>query len=70
MWSKICRASSPTPQQWVRLRAKQGGFPRLSAVHLVSSERGTGVQLLLQDLRGATGAKGDVWVVGAQVGSV
>lgn len=56
-----------TLQQWVRLRAKQGGFPRLSAVHLVSSVKGTGVQKLLQDLRGAAGAKGNVWVVGAQV---
>lgn len=55
------------PQQWVRTRAKQGGFPRLSAVHLVSSIKGTGVSALLQTLRAAAGAKGDVWVVGAQV---
>jgi hypothetical protein len=54
-------------QQWVRARAKQGGFPRLSALHLVSSVRGTGVGALLQDLRAAAGAKGDVWVIGAQV---
>lgn len=54
-------------QQWVRARAKQGGFPRLSALHLVSSVRGTGVAALLQDLRAAAGAKGDVWVIGAQV---
>ncbi len=54
-------------QQWVRTRAKQGGFPRLSGVHLVSSVRGTGVADLLNDLKGAAGSLGDVWVVGAQV---
>lgn len=54
-------------QQWVRTRAKQGGFPRLSGLHLVSSVRGTGVADLLNDLKGAAGSLGDVWVVGAQV---
>lgn len=58
--------SRPRLEQWVRTRAKQGGFPRLSAVHLVSSVKGTGVSALLQTLRAAAGAKGDVWVVGAQ----
>ena len=63
----MLRLLSRSAQQWVRARAKQGGFPRLSALHLVSSVRGTGVGALLQDLRAAAGAKGDVWVIGAQV---
>lgn len=54
-------------QQWVRKRCRQGGLPRLSAVHLVSSVRGTGVPELLVDLHKIAGQRGDVWVVGAQV---
>jgi len=53
-------------QQWCRQRARQGGLPRPSAVHTVSSLRGTGVPALLDDLRQLVGEHGDVWVVGAQ----
>ena len=53
-------------QQWCRQRARQGGLPRPSAVHTVSSLRGTGIPGLLDDLRGLAGEHGDVWVVGAQ----
>ena len=53
-------------QQWCRQRARQGGLPRPSAVHTVSSLRGTGIPALLDDLRHLVGEHGDVWVVGAQ----
>ncbi len=49
-------------QQWCRQRARQGGLPRPSAVHTVSSLRGTGVPALLDDLRQLVGEHGDVWV--------
>mmetsp|Transcript_1792 Transcript_1792/g.5215 ORF Transcript_1792/g.5215 Transcript_1792/m.5215 type:complete len:701 (+) Transcript_1792:224-2326(+) len=58
--------SRPRIEQWVRKRCRQGGLPRLSAVHLVSSVRGTGVPELLVDLHKIAGQRGDVWVVGAQ----
>lgn len=54
-------------EQWVRRRMAQGGLPRPSAVHVVSStQRRRGVRELLADLQAAVGQRGDVWVVGAQ----
>eukprot|EP00887_Chlorella_sp_A99_P007378 scaffold2.g7378.t1 len=53
-------------EQWVRRRMAQGGLPRPSAVHIVSSTRRRGVRELLADLQAAVGLRGDVWVVGAQ----
>ncbi|KAK9814077.1 hypothetical protein WJX72_000361 [[Myrmecia] bisecta] len=53
-------------QQWVRKRAKQGGLPRPSSVHLVSSLKSTGIKDLIRDLHQEVGERGDVWVVGAQ----
>jgi len=53
-------------QAWVRRRMAQGGLPRPSAVHIVSSEKGRGVKALLADLQTAVGTRGDVWVIGAQ----
>lgn len=53
-------------ERWVRGRCKQGGLPRLSGLHLVSSIKGTGVADLLSSLRKSAGRLGDVWVVGAQ----
>jgi hypothetical protein len=57
----------PLPQKWVRKRMAQGGLPRPSAVHIVSSTKQRGVRELLADLQSAVGLRGDVWVVGAQV---
>jgi ribosome biogenesis GTPase A len=51
---------------WVRRRMAQGGLPRPSAIHIVSSQKGAGVKDLLADLQAAVGTRGDVWVVGAQ----
>ena len=45
----------------------QGGLPKPSTVHVVSSTKGRGVRELLADLQAAVGMRGDVWVVGAQV---
>lgn len=53
-------------EAWVRKRIAQGGLPRPSAVHIVSSERGLGIKGLLAELQYAVGNRGDVWVVGAQ----
>ena len=53
-------------ERWVRRRVAQGGLPRPSAVHVVSSTRRRGVRELLADLQAAVGQRGDVWVVGAQ----
>jgi len=39
------------PQRWVRKRMAQGGLPRPSAVHIVSSTKGKGVRELLADLQ-------------------
>lgn len=44
----------------------QGGLPRPSAVHIVSSTKNKGVRELLADVQAAVGVRGDVWVVGAQ----
>lgn len=60
------QVSSTRIERWVRQRTKQGGLPRLSSLHLVSSIKGTGVPGLLAALRKTTGRLGDVWVVGAQ----
>lgn len=54
-------------ERWVRKRMAQGGLPRPSAVHIVSSTKQRGVRELLADLQAAVGVRGDVWVVGAQV---
>ncbi|PSC71397.1 IMP dehydrogenase GMP reductase [Micractinium conductrix] len=53
-------------ERWVRKRMVQGGLPRPSAVHVVSSTKQRGVRELLADLQAAVGVRGDVWVVGAQ----
>jgi GTP-binding protein EngB required for normal cell division len=60
------QATSARLEAWARRRMAQGGLPRASAVHVVSSERGTGVKELLAELQAAVGTRGDVWVVGAQ----
>lgn len=60
------KATRSRLESWVRQRMSQGGLPRPSAVHIVSSEKGTGIKPLLADLQAAVGARGDVWVVGAQ----
>ncbi len=60
------RASVSPPQRWVRKRMAQGGLPRPSAVHIVSSTKNKGVRELLADVQTAVGVRGDVWVVGAQ----
>ncbi|CAD7696687.1 unnamed protein product [Ostreobium quekettii] len=59
-------ASSRRLQDWVRMRARQGGFPPLASVHLVSSTQQSGVRPLLLDVVRSAGVRGDVWVVGAQ----
>lgn len=60
------QATNTRLEAWARRRMAQGGLPRASAVHVVSSERGTGVKELLAELQAAVGTRGDVWVVGAQ----
>ncbi|KAL4448813.1 hypothetical protein ABPG77_007530 [Micractinium sp. CCAP 211/92] len=53
-------------ERWVRKRMAQGGLPRPSAVHIVSSTKNKRVRELLADVQTAVGVRGDVWVVGAQ----
>lgn len=53
-------------ENWVRKRMTQGGLPRPSAVHVVSSTQKWGIRSLLADLQSAVGGRGDIWVVGAQ----
>ncbi|KAI3430584.1 hypothetical protein D9Q98_005177 [Chlorella vulgaris] len=53
-------------EKWVRKRMTQGGLPKPSTVHIVSSTKQRGVRELLLDLQSAVGERGDVWVVGAQ----
>ena len=65
--SALPRLPACLPQKWVRKRMAQGGLPRPSAVHIVSSTKQRGVRELLADLQSAVGLRGDVWVVGAQV---
>lgn len=60
------QATKKRIEAWVRRRIAQGGLPRPSAVHIVSSLKQQGVKRLLSDLQAATGTRGDVWVVGAQ----
>ena len=60
------KATNLRLEAWVRRRMAQGGLPRPSAVHIVSSQKGAGVRALLADLQSAVGTRGDVWVVGAQ----
>lgn len=52
--------------QWVRRRARAGGAPRVSAVHLVSAQTQWGVAALVQELQRMAGPRGDVWVIGSQ----
>lgn len=52
--------------QWVRRRAKAGGVPRLTGVHLVSAFKGWGIEALAEKVKELAGARGDCWVVGAQ----
>ena len=62
------QATTARLEQWVRKRITQGGLPRPSAVHIVSSHSSFGVKLLIVDLQKSlmSGSGGDVWVVGAQ----
>lgn len=53
-------------QNWVYMRCKQAGLPSPAAVYLVSSVKGTGVRDMMTDLQEKVGARGDIWVVGAQ----
>lgn len=50
----------------MRTRARHGGLPPLTSVHLVSSFNMVGVEGLLQDAVKQVGVRGDLWVVGAQ----
>ncbi|KAI8103575.1 hypothetical protein M9435_004910 [Picochlorum sp. BPE23] len=59
-------ATSARLEKWVRRRIADGGLPRPSSVHIVSSHTNSGVKSLLIDLQKSVGSKGDVWVVGAQ----
>ena len=59
-------ATTARLEAWVRKRIAQGGLPRPSSVHIVSSINGSGIKALLADLQSAVGNRGDVWVVGAQ----
>ncbi|CAN6204283.1 unnamed protein product [Urochloa humidicola] len=49
-----------------RARAGAGADLRLAGVHLVSAARGWGVRDLLDHMRELTGARGNVWAVGAR----
>lgn len=53
-------------ERWVRKRVSEGGLPKPSAVHIVSSHTKMGVKSLLVDIQNSIGTRGDVWVVGAQ----
>ncbi|CAI5948479.1 unnamed protein product [Closterium sp. NIES-65] len=53
-------------EQWIRRRAKAGGLPRLTSLHLLSAKTGFGVAYLASQLATLAGPRGDVWVVGAQ----
>jgi ribosome biogenesis GTPase A len=53
-------------QAWVHRRCRQAGLPSPAAVHLISSVKGTGVKDVLGSVQEMVGARGDVWVVGAQ----
>ncbi|GJP34881.1 hypothetical protein CLOM_g19363 [Closterium sp. NIES-68] len=53
-------------EQWIRRRAKAGGLPRLTSLHLLSAKTGFGVGHLAGQLAALAGPRGDVWVVGAQ----
>jgi ribosome biogenesis GTPase A len=62
------QATTARLEQWVRKRITQGGLPRPSSVHIVSSHSSFGVRSLIVDLQKSLmgGSGGDVWVVGAQ----
>ena len=60
------QATHKRVEAWIRRRMAQGGLPRPSAVHIVSSSKGSGVKTLLADIQAAVGTRGDVWVMGAQ----
>ncbi len=62
-------ATASRLEQWVRRRISQGGLPRPSSVHIVSSHSKFGVNELVVDLQKSlknTTGGGDVWVIGAQ----
>ena len=59
-------ATTARLEKWVRRRIADGGLPRPSSVHIVSSHTNSGVKSLLIDLQKSVGSTGDVWVVGAQ----
>ena len=50
-------------QDWVRLRLRQAGLPKATAIHLVSSSKGAGVRDLVRSLHKSVGLRYDVWVV-------
>ena len=50
-------------QDWVRLRLRQAGLPKATAIHLVSSSKGAGVKDLVRSLHKSVGLRYDVWVV-------
>lgn len=58
-----------TPQRlenWVRRQSRLGGAEKLHGVHLVSSHKGWGIQNLAEHIKQLAGARGNVWVIGAQ----
>lgn len=60
-WSKLpCCAV----QAWVRKRVAQGGLPRPSAVHILSSTKRWGVRELLSDVQVRLAAVWVAWVGG------
>ncbi|DBB17163.1 TPA: hypothetical protein ACH3X3_014236 [Trebouxia sp. C0006] len=60
------QATQTRLQAWVHRRCRQAGLPSPAAVHLISSVKGTGVKDVLGSVQEMVGARGDVWVVGAQ----
>ncbi|CAG9467096.1 unnamed protein product [Pedinophyceae sp. YPF-701] len=53
-------------EAWARRRARQGGLPRPDEVFLVSAATGRGVPTLMEGLEEQAGARGEIFVVGAQ----
>lgn len=58
---------SPTGfEYWVRQRAREGGANKLTSVHFVSAFKNWGLKNLVEDVIKLTGARGNVWAIGAQ----
>ncbi|CAI5466092.1 unnamed protein product [Closterium sp. Yama58-4] len=57
-------------EQWIRRRAKAGGLPRLTSLHLLSAKTGFGVGYLASQLATLAGPRGDAWVPGTTIGVV